>query len=161
MAELQQAMDVWSSTGARYAVPRHFALLGEMCLRSGELAAAEQALDSALSAARSSGERFWEPETHRLIGDLHVRRARTCVGPAREHMLAAAGRALDRSLEVARQQGARSLELRALVSLCQWAELRGETAGPRRLLGELCEQFDDNERDHADWLAAASWLHGH
>jgi predicted ATPase len=67
------------------------------------------AVDAGLAAVADDGETIWEPELHRLKGDMLLVSAR--------HAEAEASYA--RSLEVARSQEARLAELRAATSLAR------------------------------------------
>jgi adenylate cyclase len=75
------------------------------------------ALDEALAEVRSSNERWFDPELHRLRGDL-----RLASGAGEDEARAAYGR----SLEIARSMGASSLALRAATSLARLTR-RAET----------------------------------
>jgi hypothetical protein len=58
---------------------------------------------------------------------------------------------------VARCQGAKSLELRAAISLGRLWRRQGNRAGARRLLTEICDWFTDGG-DTADVLEARALL---
>jgi predicted ATPase len=73
-------------------------------------------LDEALAEVRSSSERWWEAELHRLHGDL-----RLAAGGWKDEACAAYGRAL----EVARSLGAPALALRAATSLARLTRTPG------------------------------------
>jgi len=110
---LRRAIDEWTATGARYAQPRHFALLGGVLLAAGDLSGTEAALNRGISMAAESGERFWEPELYRLRAEACLARAAGPRGGERTTLVAAAREAVDRALDLARAQSARALEQRA------------------------------------------------
>jgi predicted ATPase len=68
------------------------------------------ALAEALATAPQTGEQWWDAELHRLKGELLLRQAT----PPEE-----AETCFHQALASARQQEARSLELRAVVSLAR------------------------------------------
>ena len=71
----------------------------------------------------------------------------------------AAETALRAAVRVARDQGARSLELRALLTLARLHDRRGQLNIARDELAALYERFTEG-RDTADLLAAKSYLEG-
>lgn len=83
--------------------PYHQALYAEACLRLGRPELSRAALDDALAMSERSGERFWDPELHRLRGEV----LRQTDAPAE-----AVADAFRRGLRAARSQGAPSLERR-------------------------------------------------
>jgi predicted ATPase len=121
IALMERGLDAWRGTGAHIVEPYFLALLSETCLRAGRIDAAGERLAEARAQVERSGECWWEAELHRLEGEI---------------LLAAAdngGRDADRgdraeacfqsALEVAHRQQARSLELRAALSLSSCARL--------------------------------------
>jgi adenylate cyclase len=97
-------------------------------------------LAEALSLAVSTGEAFYEPELHRLQGEFLREQARTADDSA---LLDSAEASIREALAIAKRQGARSLELRAAMSLCRVLADRGDPERERRLLGDLYEGFTE------------------
>jgi len=91
------------------------------------------AIDEAMAFIEKSGERFWEAEIHRLRGELLRLDPR----------LGSAESSFQKALEVARDRGARSLELRAAMSLARlWRDLgRSDTA--RSLVSDVYGGFTE------------------
>jgi predicted ATPase len=92
----------------------------------------------ALDRVKTTGERLYEAELHRLMGEV--------LSSHPERDLAEAKACFRRAVEVAKEQGAKSLELRAATSLAGlWAE-QGKRAQARDLLapvyGWFTEGFD-------------------
>jgi DNA-binding winged helix-turn-helix (wHTH) protein/tetratricopeptide (TPR) repeat protein len=81
-------------------------LFAAMCARLGRTERALEVVSDALASIERSGERWLEPELHRLRGTILAPR------DALE-----AERSIARGIELAREQSSASLELRALVSL--------------------------------------------
>jgi predicted ATPase len=77
-------------------------------------------LAEALAVVQNTGECFWEAELHRLQGALLLQQA---VSPT---PTAEAEVCLQRLLDVARRQQARSLELRAALSLARLWQRQGK-----------------------------------
>jgi len=152
---MKRGIDAFRGTGTGAHLPHLLALLAELCLRAGRIEAASERLAEARIQVEKSGERYWEAELHRLEGEVllaaandgahdedsadrnHGDRAEACFRTA---------------LEVARRQGARSLELRAALSLSRVSS-RSRSAEARRVLGGVLETFSEGH-DTADLRAA-------
>src|SRR5262249_17792131 len=108
-------------------------------------------LAEALAMVQQSGERLWEAEIHRLQGVLLL----ALPGENQAEGEACVRRALD----VARHQQAKSLELRATISLCGLWQQQGKRAEARQLLAEVynwfTEGFDTADLQEARALLAA------
>lgn len=75
-AELQDAVAGWEATGARIFQVFFLALRAEAELDLGGCEAASALLAGARHAARTTGERFYEPEVYRLLGDVALKQGR-------------------------------------------------------------------------------------
>ena len=95
-------------------------------------------LAEALDLCTTSGERFLEAELHRLRGELLLTGAEA--GPS---AWGAAEACLRRALDVARAQRAKSLELRAMMSLGRLYQQQGRQAEARPLLAETYSWFTE------------------
>jgi serine/threonine protein kinase/predicted ATPase len=126
IAQLRDGLTALRATGAGTYQTYYLGLLAEAFGREEQFEQGLGVVSEALALTQDSGESFYEAELHRLRGELLLRR-----GPA------GAGRAeaeasYQRALLIARQQRAKSLELRAALSLGRL--LRG--AGRGRLASE-------------------------
>jgi len=110
-----------------------------------------QALAEAHTLVDQHEERWWEAEVHRLRGVLLLRQSGT--------PLAQAEAWLQRALDVARRQEAKSLELRAAMSLSRLWQQQGKWDGARELLAPLygwfTEGFDTVDLQEAKTLLNA------
>jgi class 3 adenylate cyclase/tetratricopeptide (TPR) repeat protein len=95
-------------------------------VRLGKAAEGLAIVDEALAAADRNGEYHWDSELWRLKGDILL------LPPRRADADAAA--CFQRAMEIARRQEAKSLELRAALSLGRLLERQGETESARRTL---------------------------
>jgi predicted ATPase len=118
--------------------------------QAGQTAAGLEALDEALATLPKSGARWWEAELYRLRGALL------------QHSVAQAGEAeacFQRALAVARRQQAKSLELRAAMSLARLWQQQGKRAEAHALLapiyGWFTEGFDTADLQDAKALLEA------
>jgi predicted ATPase len=127
--------------------PYALCLLAEALLRQGSSTDAMAALAEARARVDATGERAWEAEVHRINGLALLTQAN----------LDEAQVLLNQALEVARKQQAKSLELRASMSLARlWAE-QGRRADARNLLAPIYQWFGEGFAT-AD-LKEASVLH--
>jgi class 3 adenylate cyclase/tetratricopeptide (TPR) repeat protein len=124
-----------AGTGLVVNATYYLAALAEVCDRAGLLAQACIHLDAAIDAAELSGERWFEPELHRLRGERLLRH-----GPNGDAQAEAAfAHALDR----ARSQKALLWELRAAVSLARFYSDKGRSAHACELLSSVTAKFTD------------------
>ncbi|MFZ1756467.1 MAG: AAA family ATPase, partial [Caldilineaceae bacterium] len=109
-------------------------ILAEAYCLAEDFSAAESALERAFERAHSGDERFWYAELLRQRGQLLALR----------HAPAVQVEACYReALEVARQQAAKSLELRAAISLAQLWQAQGRTAEAQKLLAGVYNWFTE------------------
>jgi adenylate cyclase len=87
-----------------------------------------------LAWIEETGERFYEAELFRLRGEL----LHACAIAAVD-----ACTCVDRAVEIAGRQRARSLELRARITLTRYARRRAEGDAARRALRETHGQFTE------------------
>jgi DNA-binding winged helix-turn-helix (wHTH) protein/tetratricopeptide (TPR) repeat protein len=128
-------------------------VLMDVLRKAGRLGEALAAAEEALEAIEGTGERFWEAETHRVKGELLLEIG----GPSAP---AAAEACFRRALEIAGRQGARSLELRAAMSLGRLLVEGGQREEARRTVEEryrwFTEGFDTPDLKRAAALLAES-----
>jgi predicted ATPase len=92
-------------------------------------------LAEALAAVEKTGGRFYEAELYRLKGELLRRQAFPDEDQAETRFRQA--------LDVARRQQAKSLELRAAMSLSRLWHEQGKCAEARQLLGDIYGWFTE------------------
>jgi predicted ATPase len=129
--------------------PSYLAFLAEA---SGKLGQAGEGLalsGEALAAVHKTGERFYEAELHRIQGELLL------VHAAENHGKAEAS--FQQALLVARHQQAKSLELRAAMSLARLWQHQGKRAAAHELLAPLYGWFTEGF-DTADLQDAKALL---
>jgi predicted ATPase len=151
IGKMRQGLAGWQATGALSHRPYQLALLGQALAREDQARDGFTALDEALALSAASGERFLEAELHRLRGELLLTRAE--VGsPA----WGAAEVSIRNALDVARRQSAKSLELRAVMSLSRMYRQQSRPADSRPLLAEtygwFTEGFDTPDLQEAKAL---------
>jgi predicted ATPase len=133
--ELQQGLQLFRDIGAGLALTGMFAMLGEVLMLAGQYEEALQALAEGMRDAATRGEHQCEPELYRLRGEVLRRMDRTSRDAARESFWQA--------IQLARQQHARSLELRAVLGLCEMLGEDGQRAEAGGLLEDTCGWFTE------------------
>ena len=144
---LQEGLRIWAQKGSRIFRPICLAFLAEAYAADVKPDLAHRTFEEALRTTSESGERWTEPEIHRLFGDLLTRR-----GPS-----AAAIAKYEQAIAVARQQGSRSFELRATTSLARVLSDQGRHAEAHDRLLNIYRCFDAG-CDAADLVEAKALL---
>ncbi len=105
-------------------------------------------LREGMELASSTQEGFCEPELHRLTGKFLFEQATGVTpalpdGPDSATLLTLAEGSATHALEMARRQDARSLQLRALMTLCDIRRAMGDSTEADRELGECYRWFTE------------------
>ncbi|HZC76474.1 MAG TPA: hypothetical protein VE258_01915, partial [Ktedonobacterales bacterium] len=133
VARLRGAIEEFKSSGARLRLPYYLGLLARLCRRAEQHEDGLAVIDEALVESQANNERWWDAELFRLRGELlHAQGADDEVEAA-----------LSQALEIARSQEARSLELRATMSLARMWQAHDRTDEARRLLGDVYGWFTE------------------
>ena len=135
MAQLRQGIAAWRATGAAVHGPYLCTLLAEVYGHLGHPADGLQALAEAPTLIEQQEERWWEAEVHRLRGVLLLQQTGTPQAEAEPW--------LQRALDVARRQEAKSLELRAAMSLARLWQQQGKRVEARALLAPIYGWFTE------------------
>jgi adenylate cyclase len=143
LAELRGALDAFSAIGTEFNRPLHLTMLADALGVAGRLDEAHEALAEAARVTGRNGEHVWAPDIHRLAGALHIQRAERFSGAARARALEDASTALQHALAAAAAQDARSLELRAAMSLCRLSRHTGDQARARSVLADIYGRFTE------------------
>ena len=149
IADIRQGLAAWESTGALLMRPHFLAMLADALDPHDDEGV--RLLDEALVTAVATGERSYQAELLRMKGERILRR-----GAPRQAAEAAAEDCFRQALEVARGQAARSLELRAALSLARLHQQRGDDNAGRELLAPIyawfVEGFETNDLREARTL---------
>jgi predicted ATPase len=135
IAMLREGLASYLATGTRQQHAYFLALLAEARGEAGRAGEGLATLNEALQVAHRSGERYYEAELHRLTGELVLRSE--AVPPSE------AEACFHQSIEIARNQKAKSLELRAVLSLCRLSRQQGKVAEARQMLAEIYGWFTE------------------
>jgi predicted ATPase len=150
-AQMRQGMTAWRATGAEVDRAYFLALLAEEYRKVDQTEEALSMVAEALALVHRSGDCYWEAELHRLKGELLWQQSAEFQGEAEERF--------QQALAVARRQQAKSLELRAAMSLARLWQQQGNREAARELLapiyGWFTEGFDTADLQEAKALLAA------
>jgi predicted ATPase len=151
LAQMHQGLVAYQATGAAVFRPYYLAFIAEAYGKVGQAGEGLGLLDEALAAVHKTGERFYEAELYRLKGELLLVRS------AEHHGEAEA--CFQHALLVARHQQAKSLELRAAMSLSRLWQRQGKRNAAYELLapvyGWFTEGFDTTDLQEAKALLEA------
>jgi len=149
MAQARQGIAAWRATGAALHVPYYCTVLAEVSDHLGYPEDGLQALAEAHTLVEQQEERWWEAEVSRLRGVLLLRRTGTPPVEAETW--------LQQALDVARRQEAKSLELRAAMSLSRLWQQQGKRAEAHELVAPIYSWFTEGF-DTADLREARALL---
>jgi predicted ATPase len=160
IAQIVQGLAAYGATRAIRDRPYYLALLAEASAHVGQTTEGLEAVIEALATVTKSAVRWWEAELHRLKGELLLQSALKNQESTVFTLDAAEVEAcFQQALDIARRQRAKSLELRAAVSLSRLWQQYGKSAEARELLspiyGWFTEGFDTTDLQEAKALLAA------
>ena len=150
LTQLRQGLDAYRATGAAFQRPHFLSMLAEVHSIMGQAEAGLTALREALALVEKTGERYYEAELYRLTGELLLQHA----APEVSHAEAC----FQQALNIARCQQAKSLELRAAMSLGRLWQQQGKRQEARALLAPIYGWFTEGF-DTADLQEAKTLLH--
>ena len=134
ISQLRASISGFQASGARLRLPYYLWLLAQVYAQAGLPDDALAAIDEALAESRATNERWWDAELHRLRGELLLAR-----GSDNEEV----DLALLRAKEIAEAQEAKSLELRAAMSLARHWRNHERAEEAQRLLSEVYAWFTE------------------
>jgi predicted ATPase len=146
---MQQGLEAAVATGSELLHPYFLTLLAEAYGAAGQPAVGLRLLGEAQDMVARTGERFYEAELYRLTGELQLAQAPAAQAEAELHMCHA--------LDIARHEQAKSLELRAALSLSRLWKRQGKRGEARELLASIYGWFTEGF-DTADVQEAKALL---
>jgi predicted ATPase len=149
IGQIRQDLAAMRETGSAVWEPYFLGLLADVYAQDGQVEAGLATLDEALAAAQGTGQRMVEAELCRLRASLLLGQTATPHAEAETW--------LRRALDVARRQEARSLELRAAMSLGRLWRQQGKRQEAHDLLAGVHAWFTEGF-DTADLQEARALL---
>src|SRR5215813_14057092 len=150
IAQMQQGLAAYRATGAELFRTYWLALLAEAYGTAGQVQEGQQVLEDALALVDKNGERYWEAELYRRKGELLLQSGVRVAERGAEVCF-------QQALAVARRQQAKTLELRAAVSLCRLWQQQAKCDDARTLLAPIYDWFSEGF-DTADLQEAKALL---
>ena len=131
VAEFRQAIAAFASEGNRFYLPFYQGLLAEIEADVENAEASLARIDAALDLANQTGEHWTDAFLHRIRGEIFLKRDPADTASAEEAFLNA--------VAVAQQQNARSLELRAALSLAKLYQSAGRATDAYAVIAPALE----------------------
>jgi predicted ATPase len=135
ISQMRQGLVARRAMGAELRRPYFLALLAEAYGKAGQPEEGLTVLVEALAIVDKTEERNWEAELHRRKGELLLIKQGQKVGEAQE--------CFRQALDTARRQQAKSLELRAAMSLSRVWQQQGKQEEAHQLLAEIYGWFTE------------------
>jgi len=169
IVQIRQGLAAYRTTGAEEAQSYFLALLAEGCGRVGKIEEGLEVLVEALAYVDKTGERYYEAELYRLKGQLTLQKlavASSQLSVTNPQPLAPNPQAeaeaeayFLKAIEIARKQQAKSLELRATMSLARLWKEQSKKDEAQQMLAEIygwfTEGFDTKDLQEAKALLEA------
>ena len=173
LAQFRQGWTERQATGSRLNHPYNLAFLAETYGKMGQTTEGLALVTEALVVVHTTQEAWWEAELYRLKGELTLQQSRASLGqvktsqdksedtnpqPLTPNVQSEAETCFLKAMDIARKQQAKSLELRAVMSLARLWQQRGKHAEARQILAEIygwfTEGFDTKDLQEAKTLLA-------
>jgi tetratricopeptide (TPR) repeat protein len=146
----EQANAILKAVGAEIGFSNLLFNLADGYREAGRYDAAIRTLDDALAAADKQEEHQFDAAIHRLRGELLILRRNPSNASDAE-------RCFELAIEIARKQSAKSLELRATISLARLLDRQGRRDEARAMLADIYDWFTEGF-DTPDLIDAKSLL---
>ena len=147
IAQLQEGLNNFRASHSEARLPYYLTLLAESHAKAGQLQAGLNYLAEALDFTEKNHDAWYSAETLRLMGNL------LCRSGEREQ----AETFFQQSLHISRRQKAKTLELRATVSLAQLRIEQKRSEEARKMLADMFSRFSEGF-DAVDVRAAQTLL---
>jgi DNA-binding winged helix-turn-helix (wHTH) protein/predicted ATPase len=166
--QIRRGLAAHQATGTELLRPHFLGLLVEALHLAGQVKEALGVVEEALAMADRNGERYYQAELYRLKGELELmepkRRALSqaasggkAVTEPRSRVATRAQDCFEQSLRIAQRQKAKSLELRATMSLARLYQNQARPEEARVLLARIYDSFTEGF-DTKDLLEAKALL---
>jgi predicted ATPase/DNA-binding winged helix-turn-helix (wHTH) protein len=135
---LASGLTALRATGATFWAPLSLSYLARAHAELGQFADAQRCIGEAMTAVETTDERWWESEVYRVAGEIALQSSEPDAAKAESYF--------QQAITVARKQQAKSLELRAVMSMARLWRDQGKRDEARDLLapvyGWFTEGFD-------------------
>jgi predicted ATPase/class 3 adenylate cyclase len=149
LQRIDQAFDEFQRQEAGVGLPWAMSIAATAYRQLGKREEGLATIARAFAVVEKNGERQWEAELHRIKGELLLMEPGEDAGEAE--------RCFQRAADLARRQNAKSLELRAAMSLARLEMRHGKESAAGRRLAEVYARFSEG-RASTDLKEAAGLL---
>jgi DNA-binding winged helix-turn-helix (wHTH) protein/predicted ATPase len=159
IAQIRQGLAAYEAVGAKLGLPYLLGVLAEAYGKAEQPAEGLKVVAEALAVAQNTGDCFFEAELYRLKGELLLKNSGARIQKSEAstqsptlntqhltlntHAKVEAEECFLKAIEIARRQQAKSLELRAVVSLSRLWQHQGKKAEARQMLSKLYGWFTE------------------
>jgi predicted ATPase len=154
ITQIRQGLTAQPARETECVRPHFLALLAEVCGKAGLAKEGLALLDEALAATERNVGRFYEAELYRLKGGLML--TQSSIQGLASRVRKEAEECFVKAIDIARKQQAKSLELRAVMSLARLWQQQGKQAEAHQMLfaiyGWFTEGFDTKDLQEAKAL---------
>src|SRR5262249_40086329 len=153
--QIRQGLAAYQATGTELLRPHFMALLAEALDKARHDDEALRVLESALRVGDRHRERYYQAELYRLKGELVLKQptvravshaamvGKTVVESSQQSTITKAELCFDESIKIAQQQKAKSLELRAAMSMARLYQNQGKREDARALVAQIYDRFTE------------------
>jgi DNA-binding winged helix-turn-helix (wHTH) protein/predicted ATPase len=134
---IRQGLVAYRATGTELLRPHFLVLLAEALKKANRIEEGLEVLEDSLAQAHANGDQYYLAEIYRLKGELLL------LSSIGQHAAAGAERCLNQAIETARKQKAKSLELRAAMSLSRLYQSRKQKKKAREVLAPVYGGFTE------------------
>jgi TOMM system kinase/cyclase fusion protein len=160
IAQIRYGLAAFRATGSGLWLSYCLALLAEAHGKVGQAEEGLGVLAEAWAFVGESGERYYEAELYRLKGELSLQSRQVKTSQDKSEITnpqSEAEACFLKAIEIARRQQAKSLELRAVMSLARLWQQQGKKEEARQMLAEIYNWFTEGF-DTADLQEAKALL---
>jgi predicted ATPase len=144
ITQLRQGFESWRARGNDLGKTTVLARLAEAYGKTGQTAEGLGVLEEALAAVHDNAEHFYEAELYRLKGELLLQSGARGLEPdGCQSYMAEVEKCFRQALDIARFQQAKSLELRATISLARLWQSQGKRLEGYQILTECYSWFTE------------------
>ena len=149
LMQMRQGLTDWHASGAELFIPYFQSFMAEGYRALKQVDEGLDALNEGIEVMERTGERWYEPEIHRLKGQLLLIQSPDNASETEVYFR--------KALDIARHQQSKSLELRVSTSLAKLWQSQGKRDEARELLSPIYEWFTEGF-DTADLQEAKALL---
>src|SRR5713101_134586 len=158
IAQIRQGLATRSAMGVRLGEGLYLSWLAEAQAKAGQVEEGLTVLAEAMAALDETGERINEAELYRFKGELTMKSQEVQGAKFKVQSVEAEAEAcFHKAIEIAQRQGAKSMELRAVMSLARLWQKQGKKKEARQRLAEIYDWFTEGF-DTADLKEAKALL---